>query len=65
MEVEGVGLVPKERMEFTNVEMRGEGGVGLDISSAGHGMNGHTEVTGVGCSPGLAEVRDVNGDRGS
>lgn len=34
-------------------------GVGLDISSRGHVVNGRTEVTGVGCSPGLAEANGV------
>lgn len=36
-------------------------GVGLDILSRGHVVNGDTELTGVGYSSGLVEARDGNG----
>ena len=31
--------------------------MGLGMSCGGHSVNGHAEVTGVGCGPGLAQAR--------
>lgn len=59
MEAAGLGLVHKEDMaQNLQIWKYGVGAeVGLGISCGGHSVNGHAEVTGVGCGPGLAQAR--------
>ena len=61
MEAAGLGLVHKEDMA-QNVQIWNYGvgaELGLRISCGGHGVNGHVEVTGVGCGPGLALPKEI------